>query len=132
LNVDPKNQTAINGINRLQAQLLEQEAIIIEKNIKEGDYEKAKIILAKIKLAFPSELRIQAWQDQINQLANASSPSERKAKADEAYNLGLDSYRKDDFVSAKKFWEEALKIDSQYIQAQQNLDRLNQEHPGLQ
>ena len=33
------------------------------------------------------------------------------------HNLGLDSYQKDDFVSAKKFWQEALKIDPKYLQA---------------
>jgi len=132
LKVDPKNQTAIEGIYRLQAQLLQQAADLIEKEIKEGDYPKAKTLLVKIKQDFPNDVRIKEWQDQIDELAGAGTVAERNAKADEAYNLGLDSYRKDDFDSARKFWEQTLQIDPQYIQAQQNLDRLNQEHPVSQ
>ena len=132
LKVDPKNQTAVQGIYRLQAQLLAEAAELIEKEIKDGDYPKAKILLTKIKQDFPNDVRIKEWEDQIDELVGAGTGLEKKAKADEAYNLGLDSYRKDDFVSARTFWQEALKIDPQYIQAQQNLDRLNQEHPTSQ
>ena len=132
LKVDPKNQTAIQGIYQLQALLLSQAAELIEKEIKDGDYPKAKILLSKIRQDFPNDVRIKQWEDQIDELVGAGTGLEKKAKADEVYNLGLDSYRKDDFVSARTFWQEALKIDPQYIQAQQNLDRLNQEHPAAQ
>ncbi len=132
LKVDPKNSAAREGMQRIEAHLLEDAAKFLEGYIKDGDYQKAKPILAKIKQAFPNDGRIKGWQEKIDQLANASSPSDRKAKADETYNLGLESYRKDDFASAKKFWEETLQIDPQYIQAQQNLNRLTEEHPGLQ
>jgi tetratricopeptide (TPR) repeat protein len=132
LEVDPKNKTAVESIDRLQTVLLEQAAQLIEKDIKDGDYPKAKTLLVKIKQDYPNDVRIKQWEDQIDQLSQGGTVSDRQAKADEAYNLGLDSYRKDDYVSAKKFWEQTLQIDPQYIQAQQNLDRLNQEHPVSQ
>ena len=131
LKMDAKNQNALEGIDRLQAALREEAAKAIEKNIKDGDLKKAQTVLTRFKALFADDVRVKAWQDQIDQLANASTPAERKAKADTAYNLGLDSYRKDDFTSAKKFWQEALQIDPKYLQAQQNLDRLAQEHPEL-
>ncbi len=130
LEVAPKNKTAIESIDRLQTVLLEQAAQLIEKEIKDGDYPRAKNLLAKIKQDFPNDVRIKNWQDQIDQISLEGSVSDRQAKADEAYNLGLDSYRKDDYVSAKKFWEQTLQIDPHYIQARQNLDRLNQEQPS--
>jgi tetratricopeptide (TPR) repeat protein len=120
----------VESIDRLQTVLLEQAAQLIEKDIKDGDYPKAKTLLVKIKQDYPNDVRIKQWEDQIDQLSQGGTVSDRQAKADEAYNLGLDSYRKDDYVSAKKFWEQTLQIDPQYIQAQQNLDRLNQEHPN--
>ena len=132
LEVAPKNQIAVDGIDRLQAKLLEQAANLIEKEIKDGDYPKAKTLLVKIKQDFPNDVRIKEWQNKIDQLSQGTTVSDSQSKADEVYNLGLDSYRKDDYVSAKKFWEETLQIDPHYIQAQQNLDRLNQEHPNSQ
>jgi len=57
--------------------------------------------------------------------------NDRQSQADEAYNLGLESYRKDDFVSAKRFWEETLQIQPNHQQARRNLDRLKVEHPEL-
>ena len=59
------------------------------------------------------------------------SDQERQAKADQVYNLGLDSYRKGDLGAAKKFWEETLEIEPTHAQAQRNLDRLKEEHPEL-
>lgn len=56
---------------------------------------------------------------------------DQAAKADQAYNLGLESYRQEDYAAAKKFWEETLQIDPTHQQAKRNLDRLNKEHPGL-
>ena len=55
-----------------------------------------------------------------------------QAKADQAYNLGLDSYRQGDYAAAKKFWEETLQIQPTHLQAQRNLARLKEEHPNLQ
>lgn len=132
LKVDPKNSDALEGIQRIETQLLKDAARLLESYIKDGDYPKAKTMLAKIEQAFPKDERIKDWREKLDQMAHAGSPGDRKAKADETYNLGLESYRKDDFASAKKFWEETLQIDPQYIQAQQNLNRLTEEHPGLQ
>ncbi len=56
---------------------------------------------------------------------------ETQAKADQAYNLGLESYRKNDYAAAKKFWEETLRILPTHPQARRNLERLQQDHPEL-
>jgi len=129
LKLDPKNQPARDGIERLRLNALEQSVKKLENSLNAGDVETAKMILAKIVEAFPKDARIAGWQDRIAQLQTGHQ--DKKAKADTAYNLGLESYRRDDLVSAKKFWEEALQADPQYLQAQQNLDRLLREHPEL-
>ncbi len=54
-----------------------------------------------------------------------------QAQADQAYNLGLDSYRQGDYAAAKKFWEETLEIEPTHLQARHNLDRLLEDHPEL-
>jgi hypothetical protein len=59
------------------------------------------------------------------------SSIDRAAKADRAYNLGLESYRQSDLSAAKKFWEETLRIDPTHPQAKRNLERLKKEHPDL-
>lgn len=56
---------------------------------------------------------------------------EAQAKADQAYNLGLESYRKNDYAAAKKFWMETLQILPTHTQARRNLDRLLEDHPEL-
>lgn len=63
--------------------------------------------------------------------STARNPEDQQAQADQAYNLGLESYRKGDFASAKKFWEQTLQLLPNHLQAQRNLDRLKQEHPDL-
>jgi tetratricopeptide (TPR) repeat protein len=57
--------------------------------------------------------------------------ADAQAQADQTYNLGLESYRKDDYASAKRFWEETLQIMPTHLQARQNLDHLKIEHPEL-
>lgn len=54
-----------------------------------------------------------------------------QAEADQAYNLGLDSYRQGDYAAAEKFWEQTLVLQPNHIQAQRNLERLKQEHADL-
>ena len=56
---------------------------------------------------------------------------EAQAKADQAYNLGLESYRKNDYAAAKKFWEDTLQILPTHAQARRNLERLQEDHPEL-
>ena len=46
-------------------------------------------------------------------------------KADRAYNLGLDCYRKGDLDGAKRFWEETLSYQPGHFQAKRNLERLS-------
>lgn len=55
-----------------------------------------------------------------------------KARADEAYNLGLESYRKGNWAGAQSFWEQALKNDPNHRASRKALDRLLAEQPGLQ
>jgi len=50
--------------------------------------------------------------------------ADRVQKADRAYNLGLDCYRKGDLEGARKFWEETLEYQPGHFQAKRNLDRL--------
>jgi hypothetical protein len=130
LKLEPHNKTATIAVARIQDEVL---AILIkrlEHHLEIHNAEAAQSGLTQIKKLIPTDKRIADWQKQIDSFSQTSSQS-RKAKADETYNLGLDSYRKDDYSSAKKFWEETLQIDPNYLQARQNLDRLNQEHPGL-
>jgi tetratricopeptide (TPR) repeat protein len=61
----------------------------------------------------------------------ALSDADRQAQADQAYNLGLDSYRQGDYAAAAKFWQETLQILPTHLQARRNLERLKEEHPGL-
>lgn len=56
---------------------------------------------------------------------------EAQAKADQAYNLGLESYRRNDYPAAKKFWEDTLQILPTHAQARRNLERLQEDHPEL-
>ncbi len=56
---------------------------------------------------------------------------DRKALADKAYNLGLESYRRGHWVEARKFWEEVLRYVPGHSQARRNLDRLQSEHQGV-
>jgi hypothetical protein len=130
LKIDPHNKTAQAGLARIQDAVLAMLIKKLEHTLADHDAEASQSVLAQIKKLNPADKRIAGWQLQIDSFSQNSTQS-RKAKADEAYNLGLDSYRKDDFSSAKKFWEETLQIDPNYLQARQNLDRLTQEHPGL-
>ncbi len=56
---------------------------------------------------------------------------DRKAQADQAYNLGLASYDKGDYAVAKKFWEQTLQIDPANVKAKMNLEHLANDHPDL-
>jgi tetratricopeptide (TPR) repeat protein len=60
-----------------------------------------------------------------------SEDPEAKARADQAYNLGLESYRKGNWGAAQSFWEQALQNDPHYLQAQRALDRLKAEQPSM-
>jgi tetratricopeptide (TPR) repeat protein len=49
---------------------------------------------------------------------------DRVEKADRAYNLGLECYRKNDLDGARKFWQETLEYQPGHYQAKRNLERL--------
>jgi len=57
--------------------------------------------------------------------APAGAVTDRAEKADRAYNLGLDCYRKGDLDGAKRFWEETLSYQPGHFQAKRNLERLS-------
>jgi tetratricopeptide (TPR) repeat protein len=63
--------------------------------------------------------------------AAPSEDPEARGRADQAYNLGLESYRKGNWGAAKSFWEQALQNDPHYLQAQRALDRLKSEQPSM-
>jgi tetratricopeptide (TPR) repeat protein len=129
LKLDPQNHSAREGIERIRNKALERSVRNLEDSLEAGDMQTAKTILAKIKAAFPHDPRISGWESLLK--ASHLNSANQKAKADAAYNLGLESYRKDDFASAKRFWEEAIEADPQYLQARQNLERLQRDHPEL-
>lgn len=57
--------------------------------------------------------------------------TQTQAEADQAYNLGLESYRLGNYADAEKDWEQTLLIDPNHPQAQRDLARLKAEHPEL-
>ena len=61
--------------------------------------------------------------------SGVGGPEAKLAK--EAYNNGLDAYRKGDFPAAKNFWDQALAIMPSYLQAQNSLNKLAAEHPEV-
>jgi tetratricopeptide (TPR) repeat protein len=58
-----------------------------------------------------------------------SEDPEAHGRADQAYNLGLESYRKGNREGAKSFWEQALQNDPHHLQARRALERLEAEQP---
>lgn|GEM_PF-2623890 len=53
-----------------------------------------------------------------------------KARADEAYNLGLEAYRKGGWEVAIGFFEQALREDPGHLQARRALERVKAERPS--
>ncbi|HUO57909.1 MAG TPA: hypothetical protein VMV05_07000, partial [bacterium] len=107
---------------------IEQYAQQLEESLEKKDISRAKKTLEKIRRISPNDKRLETWNSQINQIEHPNL-LDQQSKADEAYNLGLESYRKEDYVSAKKFWEETLQFQPNHPQARRNLDRLKDEHP---
>lgn len=97
----------------------DEDALALKDKIEGRSPEAVKKPAAKLKKAAVKKTPL-PQNDQASQ-----------AKADQAYNLGLDSYRKGDYAAAKKFWEETLEIQPTHLQAQRNLARLKDEHPDL-
>ncbi|HEY5039308.1 MAG TPA: hypothetical protein VIJ93_09580, partial [bacterium] len=75
--------------------------------------------------------KLHDWAGQIAEISTHKNSEDAQAGADEAYNLGLESYRKGDLAGAKKFWSETIRLNPQYVQARRNLDRLIEENPQL-
>ena len=113
-------------IDPLQARVKEMERAYQLKQKKT-----AEACLRDISKWDPNYPNLTDWKTKIAAMVGMDSDKDTEAKADEAYNLGLESYRKDDFVNAKKFWQETLEIDPRNLQAKRNLDRLLEVHPDL-
>ncbi len=103
----------------------------LENAVANGEKEKAAACLKQIENMDPNFPKLEYWKEKINELSGNEASESSEAKADEAYNMGLESYRKGDLAGAKEFWKEALDWDPRYEQAKRNLDRLFEEHPDL-
>jgi len=133
LKVDPDNEAAAKGLDRVRALVdpVEGKLSELEKAFKAGDKAAAEKLVSEIKELDPQNASLKEWEKKIETMANPELASDSEAKADEAYNLGLQSYRNNDLVSAKKFWSDALELNPRHQQARRNLDRLLEEHPEL-
>lgn len=133
LKTDPGNEEATTGLSRVRALVDPVEGKIedLEKAFKAGDKTKAEKLVVEIKKLDPRNTRLKEWEKKVSDMVTPKSSLDSEAKADEAYNLGLQSYRNNDFVSAKKFWSDALELNPRHEQARRNLDRLLVDHPEL-
>ena len=126
-----KNAATTNSATTpLKDHLLEKNVQQLESALRGGDVATAEKTLRRLKQVEPGDARLPGWEDQLDRLAHPHS-QDSQSKADEAYNLGLESYRKEDYASARKFWEETLRFQPNHPQAKRNLDRLKEEHPDL-
>jgi tetratricopeptide (TPR) repeat protein len=130
LKQDPGNEKARQSLLRLKTGSLEGIAQKLEKALSAGDTATAKKALDRLKRDAPTDPRLGGWQEKLDRLVRPDSQGQQ-SKADEVYNLGLESYRKEDYASAKKFWEETLELQPNHLQARRNLERLREEHPEL-
>lgn len=97
----------------------DREALALKEEMEERHRSATKKAVPPVKKATPAKTPL------------PQNDPDRQAKADQAYNLGLESYGKGDLAVAKKFWEETLEIDPTHLQARHNLERLKEQHPEL-
>lgn len=133
LKIDPQNKEASAGLERVSAMIDPLQARVkeMERAYQLKQKKTAEACLRDISKWDPNYPNLTDWKTKIAAMVGMDSDKDTEAKADEAYNLGLESYRKDDFVNAKKFWQETLEIDPRNLQAKRNLDRLLEVHPDL-
>lgn len=132
LDLSPQNKTALEGLSRVSgvADALQDKIRSLEKAVQAEQKEKAKYYWNEIRKMSPENPNLDHWKREVDALP-VDTVGGSAAKADEAYNIGLESYRKGDLQSAKKFWSAALELDPKQIQAKRNLERLLEEHPEL-
>ena len=133
LSLDPGNKTASAGLDRVAGLVdpLPEKIKGLEKALAAGQKKKAMAYLKEITALSPDNPKLGYWKEKISELSGNSVPESDESKADEAYNLGLESYRNGNLPDAKKFWSEALDLNPQNLQSKRNLDRLLEEHPEL-
>lgn len=133
LKVDPGNPEAVKGLERVRALVdpVDGKLVDLEKAVNGDEKAKAEKLVAEIKKMDPQNSALKKWEKRVAAMAAPSSTLDSEAKADEAYNLGLQSYRNNDLMSAKKFWSDALELNPGNQQARRNLDRLLEDHPEL-
>ena len=132
--LDPGNGEAQKGAARMGSLVdpLPRKKRALEAAIESGEREKARAALAEVEKLSPTDPQLPVWRQKVEALGGSQASLEDSlAKADEAYNLGMASYRKDDFAEAKRFWNEALRWNPQHPQAKMNLERLAAAHPEL-
>lgn len=127
LTLVPDHPKALKAVERLDT---ENNVKKLEKALDENDLDSARVAMAILKDLAVDDPRLGPWEARLRSL-EAPDPSETAAKADRAYNLGLESYRQEDYAAAKKFWEETLLIDPRHEKAKRNLARLQKTHPNL-
>jgi tetratricopeptide (TPR) repeat protein len=131
---DPQNEEARKGLERVMGLIdpLLKKLKELESAIDANQKEKAQAALEEIEQLAPKHPKLASWRKKIAALGKSNETSEdSQAKADEAYNLGVESYRKDNWVEAKRFWVQAVELNPQHLQAKRSLDRLLEDHPDL-
>jgi tetratricopeptide (TPR) repeat protein len=99
--------------------------------LKEKNLAEARTAFEKLKALDPNNPQLPDWKKQLDSLQSPSIGDDSQAQADQFYNMGLESYRNNDYAGAKKYWQEALKLQPNHQQAANNLQRLIDEHPEL-
>jgi hypothetical protein len=128
-NVEEANEI-VSGI--LQQRPDFQAALDLEEKIKESNnMNDSKETQSDLRRTEKKERKNHLMKKKASLLPSNGSEQDSKSKADEAYNLGLQSYRNGDLAGAKKFWNDVLGLDPGNQQARRYLDRLLEEHPEL-
>jgi tetratricopeptide (TPR) repeat protein len=133
LGFDPNNRAASAGLGRVGGLVdpLPEKIKGLEKALAAGQKRKAAVFLKEVEALSPDNPKLDYWKEKISELSGNSVPESDESKADEAYNLGLESYRNGNLDDAKKFWSQTLDLNPQHLQAKRDLDRLLEEHPEL-
>ncbi len=110
--MDPENEIAIAGLARVSKLVdpLSEKIKELEKALADGKKRNALSYLKEIRSLSPDNPNLGYWKEKIYELSGNSVAETDESKADEAYNLGLESYRNGNIDDAKKFWRQSLDL----------------------
>jgi tetratricopeptide (TPR) repeat protein len=130
LRLRPDQADWASALDKLNRELARKK---FETAVKDKNPSEASAAYSKLKALDPDNPKLADWKKQLDTLQSPSSGanSDAEAQADQFYNMGLQSYRDNDFAGAKKYWEETLKLQPNHQKAAANLQRLADEHPEL-